>query len=191
MSQEIEIELKNLLTKDEYHRLLKAYTTEQSKIEKQVNHYFETPNFDLKKNGAALRIRLKNQKYTVTLKQPHTDGLLETHADINEDIFKKWINNQPTRVPEIEQALSKLSIDYQDLEYGGSLTTERMETEENDTLIVIDKSDYNGITDYELEIEASSRQDAEKKMKQLLSDYAITNKETPNKIKRFYDTMVK
>lgn len=59
MSETIEIEFKNLLTKVEYEKLLNAFNVKDEQIICQTNHYFDTPDFTLKDLGSALRIREK------------------------------------------------------------------------------------------------------------------------------------
>lgn len=58
MTQEIEIEFKNIVTEEEFNTLCKSFSIEV--FTKQVNHYFETPDFSLKA-GSALRIRHKGK----------------------------------------------------------------------------------------------------------------------------------
>lgn len=43
MTQEIEIEFKNIVTEEEFDTLCKSFSIEA--FTKQVNHYFETPGF--------------------------------------------------------------------------------------------------------------------------------------------------
>ncbi|MCY7706811.1 CYTH domain-containing protein, partial [Bacillus safensis] len=40
------------------------------------------PQFDIKSQLAALRMREKNGQWVLTLKEPHEIGLLETHQTI-------------------------------------------------------------------------------------------------------------
>ncbi len=81
MTQEIEIEFKNIVTKEEFDTLCKSFSIEA--FTKQVNHYFETPDFSLKEAGSALRIRHKGATYTLTLKQPAEIGLLRNASSRN------------------------------------------------------------------------------------------------------------
>src|SRR5690606_35990657 len=69
MSQEIEIEFKNILTKDEYEKLLKEFNIEQQMIIRQTNHYFDTPDWHLRKLSSGLRIRETKSKTVCTLKE--------------------------------------------------------------------------------------------------------------------------
>lgn len=59
MVQELEIEFKNLLTKEEFHRLADFFQLTEKDFAEQENYYFDTKYFALKKHGAALRIRKK------------------------------------------------------------------------------------------------------------------------------------
>lgn len=59
MSQNIEIEFKNLLTETEFMQLKSFLDIDNSMFIKQDNHYFDTANFTLKELGCALRIRFK------------------------------------------------------------------------------------------------------------------------------------
>ena len=54
----MEIEFKNLLNESEYTKLMERYNTSGSSVW-QANDYFDTPAFELRNHGAALRIREK------------------------------------------------------------------------------------------------------------------------------------
>ncbi|GIO22532.1 CYTH domain-containing protein [Oceanobacillus sp. J11TS1] len=186
MSQEVEIEFKNLLTNQEYNQLSEELFSQAETIE-QTNYYFETASFDLKANRSALRIRKKNGTYTLTLKEPHPDGLLETHDLLTEAEFLSWTSGKPTEVPNVTRQLKQMSIDVSTLNYLGNMTTFRKEMPYQDTLIVLDKSIYLNTEDAELELEAPSRKYGEKVFKNLLANYQITVREAPAKIARFFN----
>ena len=59
MTQEIEIEFKNIVTKEEFDTLCKSFSIEA--FTKQVNHYFETPDFSLKKLALHFVFVIKEQ----------------------------------------------------------------------------------------------------------------------------------
>ncbi|GLO65667.1 MULTISPECIES: CYTH domain-containing protein [Oceanobacillus] len=188
MSQEIEIEYKNLLTKDEFIQLQQDLSFPTSSV-KQTNYYFETKNFDLKKHGSALRIRKKQGQYQLTLKQPHEDGLLETHDDLTEQEFQKWIHGEIIQKPHTTKQLSEMNISPTSLNYAGYLTTNRMEIEFNGTQLVLDHSNYLGIEDFELELESATKEHGEKVFHGLLNKYHIPIRQTPSKIERFFHQM--
>ena len=101
MTQEIEIEFKNIVTEDEFSTLCQSFSI--NAFTKQVNHYFETPSFSLKEAGSALRIRHKGETYTLTLKQPAEVGLLETHQVVTEDEKNDDGNNTIIEGPVVDQ----------------------------------------------------------------------------------------
>ncbi|WP_112180157.1 MULTISPECIES: CYTH domain-containing protein [Paraliobacillus] len=189
MVQEIEMESKNLLTEMEYNTLLDFFELRKEDAHSQTNHYFETPDFQLKNKGAALRIRKKKDKWQLTLKEPYQDGLLETHDNLTEQEANSWINNKLIAKPAVKQQLDGLGIDFQALSYGGSLTTHRTELPYKQALLVIDYSIYNNMFDYELEIESDTKEKSEKLLHQLINQFHITKKPTPNKIERFYHSL--
>ena len=74
-----EVELKMLLAPEDHQSVLMAPSLAGREVDVQAlgNTYFDTPDFDLVKNRAALRIRKKGESYIQTLKTLGTsvDGL--------------------------------------------------------------------------------------------------------------------
>src|SRR5699024_1969207 len=116
MTQEIEIEYKTLLTKHYSATLLQTLFNEVAPIIK-VNYYFETKNFRLKKFHSALRIREKNGAYTLTLKEPHPDGILETHDDLSKEELQQWLKGEAISKPNISRQLAAIGINENDFIY--------------------------------------------------------------------------
>jgi len=188
MSQEIEIEYKNLITKEEYNQLLAAYSF-QTAGKKQINYYFETKNKELREHGCALRIREKENTYTLTLKEPRQTGLLETHDIIQKDVFQKWINGDIIPQPHTSKQFKNLGVKPKDLVYMGSLETIRREATYKNVLLVLDISRYNNKIDYELELEAPDESTGSYLFEKILNNGGIPKRNTPNKIKRFYTSL--
>ncbi|TGB05210.1 CYTH domain-containing protein [Halobacillus salinus] len=186
MTQEIEIEFKNLLMEEEYNKVYQYLPFKSVELIEQTNYYFETEDLLLKQRGAALRIRKKNDQWTLTLKQPHEEGLLETHDSLTDQEANLWIQNQFVEKPETSRQLNELGIAISDLNYLGSLTTRRKELEYNGSLVVLDHSLYYDQEDYELEVEAPSKQEGLSVIQEILEACNIPERETDNKIKRFY-----
>lgn len=188
MKQEIEIELKNLMTKDEFSQLIKHFSIPESSFKKQINYYFDTTDFNLKQNHCALRIRHKSNTYTLTLKEPYEEGLLESHETLTEEEAqqlmdgKEFTSNDILNHIESKYGISKLSI-----EYLGSLETTRSEYPYKSGLLVFDHSKYLGKEDYELEFEVPERTQGEREFNDLLQTFSIPQRKTPNKIQRFFD----
>lgn len=187
MSQEIEIEYKNLLTKSEFDRLLQHYPFPE-KASIQTNYYLETADFALKEKGCALRVRKQNGHYVLTLKEPHKHGLLETHDTLTETETHQILHGGTIVKKDVSERLYTLNIPLSSLIYYGKLTTERRETEFDHALLVLDHSIYNDTDDYELEVEAPTETIGMQVFQQLLQQQDIQKRETPNKIKRFFDS---
>lgn len=185
MAQEIEIEFKNLLTKAEYNRLLDALPF-PTVGKTQTNHYFETVDFQLKQKVAALRIREINGVYQLTLKEPYDDGLLETHDQLTSIEASNWFTGKPVAKPHTSHQLDQLGIQIQDLQYWGSLQTERKEFKQDGYIYVLDYSTYHGHYDYELELEVPQKEAGEAHFNELLKQHHIIKRHTPNKIQRFF-----
>ncbi|WP_099157118.1 CYTH domain-containing protein [Virgibacillus ndiopensis] len=189
MTQEIEIEYKNLLTKDEFDACLHNYPFPKNGV-KQTNYYFETNDFSLKEHGCALRIREKNGKFVLTLKEPHPNGLLETHAPLSKEEALEMINGKINkRDTTINSQLMNLNIPIHALVYCGQLTTVRREIEYENVLLVLDYSMYNDTADYELEIEAPTDAIGSEFFNNFLIKNNINKRDTPNKIKRFFASL--
>lgn len=186
MNQEIEIEFKNLLTNEEFERLKKALNIRENDFHLQKNYYFDTPTFRLKEKGAALRIREKQDTYTLTLKQPHEKGLLETHQALSKKDAFWMIETNGIIDGDVKKVLQEFGISVERLEYLGMLSTERAELKMDGHLLVLDHSHYLNIDDYELEFETTDAEKGRARFEQLLINYGIPIRKTDNKIKRFF-----
>ncbi|MBH0347536.1 MULTISPECIES: CYTH domain-containing protein [Bacillus] len=184
MTQEIEIEFKNIVTEEEFNTLCKSFSIEG--FMKQVNHYFETPNFSLKEAGSALRIRHKGETYTLTLKQPAEVGLLETHQVITADEARLMMETNTIIQGAVVDQLHKLQIPVSALTYMGSLTTERAETLFEGGTLVFDHSFYYNHDDYEIEFEVQDEEAGKAAFIHLLKQHDIPIRHTNNKVKRFF-----
>lgn len=186
MSQEIEIEFKTMLTEDEFIQLRDTLPFPERPVI-QINHYFETSQFSLKAKHAALRIREKEGRYTLTLKEPHQLGLLETHDSLTNRDANKWLHNQAVPQMYTTKQLQQLGIKESDLRYYGALTTERYTFHEANIDYMLDKSTYHDIIDYELEIEASSKEAGIQALHKLLDEAKIVERKADAKIARFFN----
>lgn len=164
-----EYELKIIISKNEYNELMKNSVED----EKQINYYFDTISKDILNSKSALRIREKNNKYTITYK---------THNEVSEyGILDMIENNISISCEEFEQLLDNkisiskyIEIDTENkIEYIGKLITLRskLDLDKNMPYAELDKSQYNNLTDYELEWEISK--DAYSNSIKILKGYNI------------------
>lgn len=190
LSQEIEIEFKNLISEFEYTKLLKHYSIyHHTPVYEQVNHYFDTKGMTLQHKQSALRVRYKKQQFVLTLKQPHDVGLLETHQTLSEQEFNTLKQNGTIKDGPVYHQLESLletPVHQLKLQYLGKLTTERTEIVLADGLLVLDKSYYFDCVDYEMEFECTEETAGRKAFQSLIDFWGLRWVEPPNKIERFY-----
>lgn len=186
MSQNIEIEFKNMLTEKEFHYLSSYFKLEPDQFKKQINHYFDTPSFTLKDKGSALRIREKGNEFELTLKQPAKQGLLETNQILTEGQANEALKTGKSPDGEVKDAVSDLISNMNELQYFGSLTTVRAEVEYKEGILVLDHSYYLNTEDFELEYEVTDESEGFRIFSNLLAELKIPVRQTDNKIKRFY-----
>ncbi len=186
MSQNLEIEFKNMLTKEEYQRLIQYFHIPETQFFTQENYYFDTPDFQLKEHSAALRIRQKGSEYEMTLKQPAKDGLLETNQLISLQEAADAIETSQFPNGIIQSKIDEMGSIFSKIVYFGSLTTKRAEIHFKDGLLVFDHSYYLNQEDFELEYEVDNYQKGQQIFLQFLQEHHIPERETVNKIRRFY-----
>ena len=186
MTQEIEIEFKNLVTEEEFIRLLSHFHIIEEDFITQDNHYFDTPDYQLKGKQSALRIRQKNGTYTLTLKTPLNEDLLETNQPLSKSQSDSLLHEGLFPEGEVKNVLQSIPVALESLQHFGTLSTSRAEIDYQDGLLVFDKSSYLQKEDYELEYEVKERKSGEAIFRQLLEQLHIPLRKTDNKIKRFY-----
>jgi uncharacterized protein YjbK len=191
LAQEIEIEFKNLLTKEEFMQLIQQFSIKDSDIRVQENHYFDTHGFQLKEKQSALRVRQKSGIFTLTLKTPVTDGLLETNQNLSPGQASELLERGIFPEGEVKDFLSGMGTAVSSLHHFGTLTTKRAELEYQDGLLVFDESSYFKKVDYELEYEVKEFKAGEKIFFDFLKEQGIPIRKTENKIKRFYREKVR
>ena len=139
---ETEHEKKLLLSEREY-RLLCGLVPHSVSYE-QTNFYYDTANNDFNADRTTLRVRLKNGEFMGT-KKVHIDGVGES----TEESF---------RVSELPYGFS---ADGKYVTLKGSLRTQRTELAiSRDMTLFLDKNEYLGVTDYELELEYRGNEEA-------------------------------
>ncbi|MGM0897732.1 MAG: CYTH domain-containing protein [Bacillota bacterium] len=182
MPKELEIEFKNMLTKEEYERLL---TETNATPISQTNHYYDTEDFQLRDKKAALRIRQIAEHFECTLKTPAAEGNFETTDVLTRDQAEAILEQRKFDTPEVEEELGRLGVSLFHLKRIGSLTTHRVEVGYEGGLLVLDHSEYCGTEDYEMEYEVTDEAEGKRKFLSLLEEKAIPIRPADKKIARF------
>lgn len=189
MGTNLEIELKAKIDKNEYDFLIQKY--DGSGIYSQINFYLDDSDLTIRQNKCGLRIRKINNDFELTLKVPEGDGKLEINQQINKEIFNFCRENGVFPNGEVKDYLNqKMHIDTSKISILGKLETDRLDIEFKSSLISIDKSHYNGITDYEIECESNSLTNAKQHLIEFLKENGIEyRKQSDSKLKRFLNTL--
>lgn len=188
MTKELEIEFKNMLTKEEYSKLLAEQNT--SPIS-QTNHYFDTADFQLRDQKAALRLRSIGSRFECTLKTPAASGNYETTDSLDEQQASAILDLERFDAPEVSAELERLEVSPSELVLIGSLTTHRVESAYEGGLLVLDHSEYLGVEDYELEYEVTDEAAGKRSFLSLLEEKCIPLRPADKKIARFMKAAAK
>ena len=194
-----EREYKGLITEAEYKKLIKkydpyAFETEQvyrpQKPDKSesdlstkdlfrsshhINRYFDTNDFDLFHNGCSLRIRDAKDGFTMTLKSKNisSKAFLSDRDEYNKEISGEQHREYLKAGIEAAQlwGILKGVAGGKQLRHMGTLWTTRHRIKFSDNLFLeMDKSYYEGITDYEIEFEYEDEKELN-----MLHDYLNSN----------------
>ncbi|MBC1374706.1 CYTH domain-containing protein [Listeria sp. FSL L7-0091] len=191
MVKELEIEFRNLLTKEEYDRLIEDFRMKEDDFFEQTNFYLDTADFGLKERNSALRIRKLETQYQLTLKTPESRGLMETTQILAADQATAITSGANIPVGPVRDTLKEIGINHEDLQVFGSLKTIRAEKDYKKGLLVFDKNFYGSISDFDLEYEVSDYDKGKEIFDKLLREYQITNHPAENKVARFYNHIYK
>lgn len=175
-----------MLSRYEYEKLLHFFKIKKTDIFLQENHYFDTPDFQLKSESSALRIRKKNGHFEMTLKQPCPEGLLETNQSLSLAEAECAIHTGKLPAGIVKDLILQMNVSFANILYFGSLITKRTELNYEGGLLVFDHSSYLNKQDYELEYEVENYSRGKQIFLQFLEKHKIPNRETKNKIYRFY-----
>lgn len=186
MTQEIEIEFKNLLTKQQYEQLLEDFHISQNAIHRQTNHYFDTPSQAIRKLQSGLRIRQIGDYYECTLKEKNAEHAhLETTDELTAAQAQQMLDGKGFYATEVAKRLDFYQIPLEQLQVFGSLTTDRVEISYKEGLLVFDHSYYLQCDDYEVEYEAKDAIIGNTIFDEFLQQYGIKKQATDKKIARF------
>ncbi len=150
----LEKEYKSLLTEEEYKTLEAAF--EWDSVKKQENHYFTDENGILRANRVMFRVRVKDGKNVIQVKTHQNGGSplqiceeLEFETDGVPDVIENGEKYTGIKTAELHNI-------------GCAVTLRHSKMWDADTEICLDKTEYLGVCDYEIEIEYTSEEiDAE------------------------------
>lgn len=172
MNTQLEIEYKQLLTKEIYERIKEDHFNHCSPFT-QTNNYFTDTKGILSNLRYSLRVRELNNTFEFTLKVPQGFSKLEINDMITKENYEKLLNQEIFSSPIFDE-LEKVNVTIADLNLLTSLTTTRLEKEYEGGLLSIDISYYGNVTDYEVEYEATSEEEGKTIFQNFLNPYHLT-----------------
>ena len=177
----LEIEMKCYISEEQYKNLINHFNL-NDKINVQINHYFDTDNFDLVNNKIILRIRQKQNQYKITSKVPQSVGTLESHVYLTEtDALNILDNGFDANIINLDYFVKKKC----------DLTTYRASTNYKSGKLFIDKSIYGNKTDYEVEFEVENEELGKLEFNEFLELFGITPTKTQSKAVRALNELKK
>ncbi|WP_390285943.1 CYTH domain-containing protein [Ureibacillus sp. GCM10028918] len=190
MTQELEIEFKNVLTKQQYETLLKKFQVTDDMILRQTNHYFDTKDFRLKALFSGLRIRETKNRIVCTLKERTA---MNTHLETTDVISKEqadlMLSGNGFFAESVKTKLLQLKVPIEQLRLFGTLTTDRVELSYKGGTIVFDHSFYLNCDDYEVEYETDEEVLGQEIFENFLKENDIPKLVADKKIARFMNAL--
>lgn len=183
MQAATEVEFKTLLTKDEYRRLFEKFKENGTDI--QTNHYFDTARFSLKATDTSLRVRERNN-LELTLKRKKGYTIQQFSQEITREQFEEIKANGVLPECEIADELKSI-IGEQKINNFMSLSTERMVFPYSKGYLFLDKSNYLGVVDFELQYVAKNYHNGKQEFVAIINELGIQYKKAEKKIKRAYN----
>lgn len=185
MAKELEVTFRTLLSKNEYNRLSTLFEDKPANL--QTNYYFDTTRFSLKAAEIVLRVR-KREEYELTLRRKKGYNRVELTSTITEEQFNNFVETGEIPSLEIQAELGELVKGQKIVNYM-SLSTYRIFFPHKHGILAIDKCEYLGEIDYELEFQATNREIGKRDFIETVKELGIMYKKGETKIKRAYDAL--
>ena len=174
-----EFESRIMLTESEYFEIVSHYMRlhPNKQFLKNTNIYLDTDDLYLRKNHVTFRIRIINDiKCELTIKIKGLNGDSEINDNINMKEAYMILKEHIYPDGNVKNYLLSLPYTFDTYKEITTLYNVRLEIEESDHLLVIDKNTYSSITDYNLEIEAQdSIENARKWLNYYIKQFNLAN----------------
>ena len=175
----MEFEARVMITEDQYSLVKDFYTKPGKKFHElvNINYYYDDEKLSISNKHEVLRLRTINDvKHELTLKIKGENGDVEITKPLTSFETGTVMNQINISDIEIMNRLREIEVDPANLKLVAKLKTERIEVEEENYLLVIDKNYYNDKIDFNLEVESTSKSDAIEYLKQIIEQFGIEYK---------------
>lgn len=175
-----EYETRIMLTESEYFEMVSHFMRlhPNKQFLKNTNIYFDTEDLFLRKNHITFRIRIINDvKSEITIKIKGANGDDEINDGLTGKDVELFLKERSLPDGSVRSFLLSLPYTFDAYKEITTLYNVRLEIEEDDHLLVIDKNIYNDITDYNLEIEtADNIESARKWLDHYIKQFNLANR---------------
>ena len=185
MAKELDVSFRTMLTLSEYNKLIDEF--KGSNANYQTNYYFDTKRFSLKAAEIVLRVK-ERDKMELGLKRKKGYTLVNINEPITKEQFQDLLNNSVIPFKSIFNEIAEIVKDQKLINYL-SLSTYRVFLPYKHGLLAIDKVEYLGQTDYELEFQASNRESGKREFVETVKELGIQYKKGETKLKRAYNAL--
>lgn len=177
----IENEFKIMLTKEQYGEIHALY--EWDSEAEQVNWYYDSDSGELSSRHITCRVRTVGGKFYLQLKLPAHEN---SSGAVSRAELERELNAVPEKITGAELEEICRAAELPDVSLLGSLATLRSVKHFDGAEIDLDKSEYFGKTDYELEVEYTDESAADRVLSDIELHVAL-DREAPvtGKIRRF------
>ena len=151
-----EYETRIMLTESEYFEIVSHFMRlhPYKHFLKNTNTYFDTEDLYLRKNHITFRLRTINDiKSELTIKIKGKNGDDEINDSLNTQEAQLVLKSRVFPDGDVKNFLLTLPYTFDAYKEITTLYNVRLEIEEKDHLLVIDKNTYSNIIDYNLEVE--------------------------------------
>lgn len=167
---EMEYEARAMINESQYETLMSFYCKENLPYKDLINTniYFDTVEKYLTHHHMVLRIRnIKGDKDELTLKIKGEKGDLEITHTLSELEKKEMLEKAIVPSSKISDELISRGVNLSQIKQVASLKTNRREIYFKDFIFVIDKNIFNNKIDFNIEVEAKSKEEAKKHLNEL------------------------
>lgn len=183
MNHNHELEFKTIISEANYTSLIENYVLNDN-IFLQTNHYFDTKDLTLSNQSIVLRIRQKgNRFYKLTIKSQQEDNAYESHILLTPEQAKKMIK--------VGFATKDF---FNDLDYHvyfvASIHNFRASMPYHQGVMYIDRCEYCGTIDYELEYEVTEFEEGYQQFLLFLEKHQISKINTRRKSDRAFSCSI-
>lgn len=183
MNKNIELEFKTVIPKPTYESILLEYNLNDN-VFLQTNHYFDTSDLALSNQHIVLRIRQKGSRFfKVTLKSQHPEDAYESHILLSKEqaqtMLKEGFQTKDF-FPKVDYFVS----------YQTSIDNYRASMPYHHGIMFIDRCEYCGQVDYEIEYEVPQFEEGLKQFEMFLSKHELTYEKIKRKSDRAFSCQI-